>query len=191
MDRAAAANGSSRKSGSRSWPTARTTSRRSRTIAWLPNCSCPAPRLAAARRPPVVGRVPGEVALDVRRSSTRCFARTAVCRKSAMPTTAGSTSFRTTADGSRRMPAICSRRRRDVQRAEWWRGDDEWAGWETAWWGLTARSTQQIVTPPVSHLFPDAGIAVCKRRPPISPDHQRQGGHQRIWQPQAQRSAVV
>ena len=19
---------------------------------------------------------------------------------------------------------------------QWWRGDDEWAGWETAWWGL-------------------------------------------------------
>ena len=44
----------------------------------------------------------------------------------------------------------------------WWRADDEWAGWETAWWGLAAPSTQQAARPPVSQLFPDAGLAVAK-----------------------------
>lgn len=45
---------------------------------------------------------------------------------------------------------------------QWWRSDDEWAHWETAWWGLTAPSTRQIVEQSVGHLFPDAGLAVSK-----------------------------
>ena len=53
---------------------------------------------------------------------------------------------------------------------QWWRGDDEWAGWETAWWGLSAPPTPQIVRPPVSHLFPDAGLAVAKDDGQVSPD---------------------
>jgi hypothetical protein len=45
---------------------------------------------------------------------------------------------------------------------QWWRADDEWAGWETAWWGLTPPSTSRTVRPPLAQLFPDAGLAVAK-----------------------------
>ncbi len=45
---------------------------------------------------------------------------------------------------------------------QWWRADDEWAGWETAWWGLTPPSTSHPVRPPLAQLFPDAGLAVAK-----------------------------
>ena len=44
----------------------------------------------------------------------------------------------------------------------WWRADDDWAGWEAAWWGVTPPSTSQTLRPPLARLFPDAGLAVVK-----------------------------
>ncbi|HEX8028600.1 MAG TPA: alginate lyase family protein [Vicinamibacterales bacterium] len=44
----------------------------------------------------------------------------------------------------------------------WWRADDEWAGWEAAWWGLSAPDSPPASRPPVRQLFPEAGLAVDK-----------------------------
>lgn len=43
----------------------------------------------------------------------------------------------------------------------WWREEDEWGGWEVAWWGLVPPPAQPAARP-ISHLFPDAGLAVAR-----------------------------
>jgi uncharacterized heparinase superfamily protein len=52
-----------------------------------------------------------------------------------------------------------------LSRPEWLESAGEEARWEAEWWGLrpALRSTSDAPLPDVGRLFPDAGLAVCRR----------------------------